>query len=136
MSFLKYTCRNEICKAIRLLFLKRGCILYNVIFYRQNLGKQMNTVFEQEVTVLSEMGLHTRPAAQLAKMASAFNATVFLSRWEDPATETECSSILGLLMLAAPQGAKLRLKATGTDAENAIRCVAEYFSDGFGDERD
>ena len=96
----------------------------------------MNAVLEQEVTVLSEMGLHTRPAAQLAKMATAFNATIFLSRWEDPASETECSSILGLLMLAAPRGAKLRLKAVGADAENAIRHVAEYFAAGFGDERE
>jgi phosphotransferase system HPr (HPr) family protein len=134
---MKYTCKIGIYKGCRVAFLRKWMyIIGHGLFYSTISGKPMETVLEQEVTVLSEMGLHTRPAAQLAKMASAFNATVFLSRWEDPATETECSSILGLLMLAAPQGAKLRLKATGTDAENAIRCVAEYFSDGFGDERD
>ena len=95
----------------------------------------METVLEQEVIVLSEMGLHTRPAAQLAKMASAFNATLHLSRWDDPSTETECSSILGLLMLAAPQGTKLRLRAIGTDSSAAIRQIAEYFAAGFGEER-
>ena len=134
---MKYTCKNRIYKGCRVAFLRKWVyIIGHDLFCSTISGKQMETVLEQEVTVLSEMGLHTRPAAQLAKMASAFKATLHLSRWEDPATETECSSILGLLMLAAPHGAKLRLRAVGDDSQTAIRQVAEYFAAGFGDERD
>ena len=96
----------------------------------------MDTVLEQEVTVLSEMGLHTRPAAQLAKMVSALNVSVKLSRSDDPANEAEGSSILGLLMLAAPHGSKLRLKVSGEDSEIALRQITQYFAAAFGDERE
>ena len=79
------------------------------------------------VTVSNVRGLHARPAAELSKLASGFQAEVTL---ESPA---DCRSIMGLLMMAAGKNTRLRLCAAGPDAEEAARQICAYFESGFGE---
>lgn len=97
---------------------------------------------EQLVTITSPLGLHARPAAQLARMASGFQATVTLERVLPPAAEeqevfesdeADCRSIMSLLMLAAGKGTQLRLRAAGIDAPEAMRKITEFFESSFGE---
>ncbi len=81
------------------------------------------------VQVRFPLGLHARPAARLAQEAQQFEADVHLIH-ED--AQADAKSILDILSLAAAQGATLRVVAEGSDAREALICMADIFS---GDEK-
>ena len=67
--------------------------------------------------VMNEKGLHTRPSTELVKCASSFKAQVFLVYQN---LTVNAKSLLGVLMLAAARGAKIKVEAEGEDAEQVI----------------
>ena len=67
--------------------------------------------------VMNEKGLHTRPSTELVKCASSFKAQVFLVYQN---LTVNAKSLLGVLMLAASRGAKIKIEAEGEDAEQVI----------------
>ena len=77
------------------------------------------------------MGLHGRPAAQLAKLASGFSSKITLCRREDPENQADCRSILSLLILAATTGTKLLLEVDGDDCDDACSAIEAFFAAGF-----
>ncbi len=81
-----------------------------------------------EVTVVNPLGLHARPSARLVQLLAPFNAQIWLSL---RGREINAKSIMGLMMLAAPQGAVLRARAEGPEAEAAIAALAGAFACGF-----
>ena len=85
---------------------------------------------EREVTILNRNGLHARPAAEIVKVAAKYKAEITISR-ED--LEVNGKSIMGVMMLAAEQGATLRVKANGPDAEQAIQAIADLVEKKFGE---
>lgn len=89
-------------------------------------------MIEREVTVRNRAGLHTRPASMLVRTASKFDADVFLRRDN---YEINGKSVIGVMTLAAEQGATLELIVEGEDEEDAAEAIAELFEDGFGEER-
>ena len=91
-----------------------------------------NSEITVEVTVKSPLGLHGRPAAQIVKMVSAHRCQVTLTNLTS-GESGDCSSILSLLVLAAPQGTRMRLHAVGDDASVATKEISAYFSAGFNE---
>ena len=87
----------------------------------------------EEVTVGSQMGLHARPAAQIAKMASGYDASLVLCKDGAPESRADCRSVLELLILAAGLHSRLRLVAEGPDAEKAAAEIAAFFKNNFGE---
>ena len=67
--------------------------------------------------VLNEKGLHTRPATELVKCASGFKAQITL-HYQD--LSVNAKSLLGILMLAAARGSKIRIEAEGEDAAEVV----------------
>jgi len=88
-------------------------------------------MIEREVTVRNRAGLHTRPASMLVRTASQFDADIFLRR---DGYEINGKSVIGVMTLAAEQGATLTLLVEGQDEQEAADAVAELFDDGFGEE--
>ena len=88
-------------------------------------------MIEREVTVRNRAGLHTRPASMLVRTASKFTSEVFLRRDN---YEINGKSVIGVMTLAAEQGATLELIVEGEDEEEAADAIAELFEDGFGEE--
>lgn len=76
-------------------------------------------------------GLHARPAARLAKLASEHNATVEIVA-EDGRTASARSSV-EMLGLALEHGAPIIVRAVGADAERAIAAIAELIESGMGE---
>jgi phosphotransferase system HPr (HPr) family protein len=79
---------------------------------------------------VNRLGLHARAAAKLVHLASSFSSrveVVFAGEVVD------AKSILGLLLLAAPQGARLSVRCDGRDEESAAAAVAELFGGRFGE---
>lgn len=88
----------------------------------------METKIRKVFTVLNDKGLHTRPATELVKCASNFNAQIVLS-YQD--LSVNAKSLLGILMLAAARGSKIHIEADGEDAENAVDAIIELSQNGF-----
>ena len=69
------------------------------------------------VDICNARGLHARASAKFVKLASAFDAEIVVSREEQ---SVDARSIMGLMMLAAGQGASIDIVAEGPQAEAAV----------------
>ncbi len=90
---------------------------------------------EVKVTILNRLGLHARPAALIARMASSFAADIFLT--PEGGEPADAKSILSLLMLGAPCGTELTLSVNCSDSAVATQAVQEIsglFATGFDEE--
>jgi len=87
---------------------------------------------EATVLVANRLGLHARPAAEFVKLSSRFKAEITL---EKEGLTVNGKSILGVMMLAAEFGSRLRIRAHGDDAARAVEELSFLVSTGFG-ERD
>ncbi|MCU0620628.1 MAG: HPr family phosphocarrier protein [Gemmatimonadales bacterium] len=88
-------------------------------------------MIEREVTIVNQLGMHARPAAQVVRTASAFAASVELVR---DGMAVNAKSIMGVMMLAAEQGSTLVVRADGADAAAAVQALADLVAGGFGEE--
>jgi len=79
----------------------------------------------QTVTVNDRCGLHMLAAQQIVQLATRFKSSLTISNERHRAN---AKSILDLLMLAAICGSTLDLRASGEDAEMALREVAQIIS--------
>lgn len=85
-----------------------------------NIGRH----FTVNVRVHSEMGLHARPAAQLAREAQRFSSNIRLVSGD---MCVDAKSILEILTLAAGRGASLEIQADGHDAREALDSLSIFF---------
>jgi len=72
------------------------------------------------------LGLHARPAAQLARTAASFDAAVTIDG-------VDAASVLELIGLGAIGGQKLAVSATGPQARAALVAVVAEIEAGFGE---
>ncbi len=81
-----------------------------------------------DVVLTNEVGLHARPSALLARTVAGLDADVVVRFGED---EADAKSVLALMGLGAPGGARVEVVATGKDADEALRRVEELAERGF-----
>lgn len=86
---------------------------------------------ERTVAIPNKYGLHARPAAELVKIANAFECEIWI-RKDD--LEVNGKSIMGVMMLAAECGSEITIRASGGDAEAAVNALAGLVERGFGEE--
>jgi len=87
---------------------------------------------EAEIVLVNKLGLHARPSAKVSQIASTFKSEVWLARGT---RKINAKSIMGVMMLAAPQGASLQVSAQGLDEAQAVAALCDLFASGFGEER-
>jgi phosphocarrier protein HPr len=75
------------------------------------------TSVKKELVVANKLGIHARPAAMFVKTANQFDCDVFV---EKDGETVNGKSIMGLMMLAAGPGSKIRIQADGEDAAKAM----------------
>jgi len=85
----------------------------------------------KECTVTNKLGIHARPAALFVKVSSKFQSDIFVER---DGEQVNGKSIMGLMMLAAGFGAKLKITAEGADADVALRELEQLFVQKFNEE--
>ncbi|MEZ5405459.1 MAG: HPr family phosphocarrier protein [Verrucomicrobiia bacterium] len=71
----------------------------------------------REFTILNKLGVHARPAAMFVKIANRFPCDIWV---EKDGEEVNGKSIMGLMMLAAGCGSKIRVTALGQAAQDAL----------------
>ena len=88
-------------------------------------------VCETEVEIKNADGLHMRPAMQFVDIASQFDCDITVSNSEN---NVDGKSIMQMSMLAATVGCKLKIKAEGSDAQEAINALQELVEEKMFDE--
>ena len=79
----------------------------------------------------NKYGLHARPATLFAEAANGFKSEITVAKEGE---DVNGKSIFGLMMLAAEQGTKLRIKAVGEDAEEAVKALEALIAQKFNEE--
>jgi phosphocarrier protein HPr len=87
-------------------------------------------MIEREVEIRNPLGLHARAAARFVRLASQFRARVQVER---SGRVMDGKSILGMLLLAASQGSRLRLLIDGEDELRAADELGALVATGFGE---
>lgn len=82
------------------------------------------------VTIVNRKGLHARPAASFVKLASQFDCKV---RVREGDKDVDGKSIVGMMILAASQGAQITISADGEDERRAIDSLTDLVADGFNE---
>ncbi|MCF6265029.1 MAG: HPr family phosphocarrier protein [Desulfuromusa sp.] len=81
--------------------------------------------------IVNRLGLHARAAAQFVQTANKFNSEVNLIKDD---IEVNGKSIMGILLLAAPQGTDIAVVVEGDDEQQAMDVIAELIEAGFGED--
>jgi phosphocarrier protein HPr len=90
----------------------------------------MANVAEGTYEIINALGLHARAAAQLVKVANRFKSETTI---EHQGQRANAKSIMGVLMLAAGQGSKVKLTCKGEDAEACLAELVKLINDRFGE---
>jgi phosphocarrier protein HPr len=85
---------------------------------------------EREVKIINKLGIHARPAAEIVKTAGKFKSSIIIVRDD---LEVNAKSIMGVMMLAAENGATIVLRAIGDDAEAALDALSAVIANKFGE---
>lgn len=84
-----------------------------------------------EVEIINKLGLHARASAKLTQTASEFSGDIWLER---NGRRVNAKSIMGVMMLAAAQGATITIDTEGREADAAMKALLELIADRFGEE--
>ncbi len=88
-------------------------------------------VREVAVEIKNTDGLHMRPAMQFVDIANQFDCDITVSNDEN---SVDGKSIMQMSMLAATCGTKLKIKAEGANAQEALDALRELVEEKHFDE--
>ena len=103
----------------------------NTSFVRYNYGVRMvNDMFEKEVVVQNQVGLHARPATFFIQKANEFKSNIWVEKEE---RKVSAKSLLGVLSLGITQGTNIKIVADGSDAQEAVEALVALVSSNFAE---
>ena len=85
---------------------------------------------EAELEIINRLGLHARAAARFVSVASDYHSETEVRFAGQTANG---KSIMGLMMLAASKGSRLRIITRGPDADAALAALEELLATRFGE---
>ena len=77
-------------------------------------------MFNKEVVVRCESGLHNRQATYFVQKANEFECSIWV---ESGSRKMNAKSLLGIMSLGIVTGSKIMLSAAGPDAEAALEAL-------------
>ncbi len=86
---------------------------------------------QKELIIQNRLGLHARAAAKFVQLANSYACEIFI---EKEGEEVNGKSIMGILMLAAPQGTLIKVRTLGDDALDAITALERLIDNKFGED--
>ena len=81
-------------------------------------------------TIINELGLHARSAAQIAKIAGNSAANVWLKKDDQSA---DASSIIDILTLAAEKGTRIKIIIEDWEDIKILNDIVDLVESGFGE---
>lgn len=85
---------------------------------------------ERSLRIINENGLHARPAAEIARVASKFKSEITLTK---DGVAVNAKSVMGVMLLAAECGSTIVVRASGDDCEQALAALENVFINRFGE---
>src|SRR5438552_16669397 len=101
-----------------------------LLYRRANRSAPIQKI-EKEIPVVNRLGLHARPAARFVRVASRHRSEIWVSK---EGAEVNGKSMMGIMVLAAGQGSKLRIRGDGPDAEKAVEELQELINARFNED--
>jgi phosphocarrier protein HPr len=83
------------------------------------------------VTIPNKKGLHARASAKVVEAAARFRSVITVSK---DGQSVDARSVMGLMMLGAPQGTTVEIAAEGPDAEEALVALKALIEVKFGED--
>jgi phosphocarrier protein HPr len=80
---------------------------------------------EKEITVLNHRGLDAKLAKVFVQVVNWFSSDIWIVK---DGTEVDGKSLLGLMVLGAKRGSKLRVRVEGPDALEAMKQIEQLLS--------
>ena len=80
---------------------------------------------EKEITVLNRRGLDAKLARVIVQVVNWFSSDIWIVK---NGTQVDGKSLLGLMVLGAKRGSKLRIRVEGPDAPEAMREIEQLLS--------
>jgi phosphocarrier protein len=87
-------------------------------------------MLRRDLIIPNRLGLHARASAKLTQLASRFSCDIFMERNN---RRVNAKSIMGVMMLAAGQGAKVTLETHGEKENEAMTALEALINDYFGE---
>ena len=79
-------------------------------------------MFNKEIVVRCESGLHNRQATYFVQKANEFESSIYL---ESGSRRMNAKSLLGVLSMGITKGTTVNLIADGSDEEEAVKTLSE-----------
>jgi len=86
--------------------------------------------FSKVAIINNELGLHARPAAMIAKLASKAKSDIYI---EKNGENADASSIIDVLTLMCSKGSKLTIKIENMHDIHVLDCIIDLIEKGFGE---
>jgi phosphocarrier protein len=86
---------------------------------------------ESILEIKNSLGLHARPASMFVQLASNFESEILV---EKDGEEVNAKSLMGLLMLSAGCGSKIKLSIKGEDCFHAMEAISKLVERKFDEE--
>ena len=88
------------------------------------------TKLTKDFAVVNPLGIHARPASVFVQTAVGFDSEISVTNLDSGHT-ADGKSVMSMLMLAAPQGARIRVSVVGQDAAAAMDALSKLIEGGF-----
>jgi phosphocarrier protein NPr len=88
------------------------------------------SLLTKTLVIRNKLGIHARPATQLAQLSAQYDAQIMLEIGDKTA---DASSVLGLMLLEGQQGKSVIVSVTGTDAQQALDAVEALICQNFNE---
>ena len=87
-------------------------------------------MYEKDVTVQNQVGLHARPATFFIQKANSYKSSIWVER-ED--RRINAKSLLGVLSLGIVKGMTITIIADGQDENEAVEGLSGLIDTGFNE---
>jgi phosphocarrier protein len=88
-------------------------------------------MLQREVEIVNRLGLHARASAKLTQEAGQYQSHVWVCR---NGRRVNAKSIMGVMMLAAPQGSRIIVETDGPDEDQAMAAVLQLIARRFDED--
>ena len=87
-------------------------------------------MYDKDVTVQNQVGLHAPPATFFIQKANEFKSSIWLEKEE---RRVNAKSLLCVLSLGIMGGTEIRIIAGGVDEEQAVNALVALVDSGFSE---
>lgn len=89
-----------------------------------------NTMISRDITIVNALGLHARPAAQIAKLAAKAISSVWMI---SDGEQVDAKSIIDIISLYCPKGSPIRFAVENAQDIETLNAIATLAESGFGE---